>query len=158
MFHIAEVRTDSAELAVLVAELDAFMAPLYPAESNHCIDLAAIGDDHLRCLMVRDEQGHPAGCGAVYLQGEAAGEVKRVYIRPAYRGKKLGEKIIAYLEALARDAGCSVLRLETGIHQQPAITLYQRCGYQFCPPFPPYTEDPLSVFMVKQIGDAPVAS
>ncbi|PLR33331.1 GNAT family N-acetyltransferase [Chimaeribacter californicus] len=153
MFQIAEVDTASAELATLVAELDAFQGALYPAESNHCIDLAAIGDEHLRCVLMRDAKGNPAGCGAVYLQGDGAAEIKRMYIRPAYRGQQLGEKIIACLETLAADAGCTLLRLETGIHQQPAIALYQRCGYAFCPPFPPYKEDPLSRFMVKRLRD-----
>jgi len=152
MFHISQTRKDSAELGVLVSELDAFQNTLYPAESNHLLDLTAINDESVRCVIVHDENGYPAGCGAIYLQGHASAEIKRMYIRPAYRGKKLGEEIIAYLERLAVVSDCRLLQLETGIHQQAAINLYQKCGYQLCEPFPPYKEDPLSVFMQKRLS------
>ena len=82
------------------------------------------------------------------------GEVKRVYIRPAYRGEKLGELIVACLETIAADSGCRLLRLETGIRQQPAIALYHRCGYEQCGAFAPYSEDSLSVFMWKQLNSS----
>jgi putative acetyltransferase len=36
------------------------------------------------------------------------------------------------------------LRLETGIHQQAAIRLYERLDFQRIPPFGPYTDDRLS--------------
>ncbi|EOY1433949.1 GNAT family N-acetyltransferase, partial [Yersinia enterocolitica] len=36
-------------------------------------------------------------------------------------------------------------------HQQPAIALYRRCGYEICDSFPPYKADPLSVFMRKEL-------
>ncbi len=151
MFHFSEVDKSSSELAILVSELDAFQSKLYPVESNHCLDLISISDGFLRCLVVRDHNGILAGCGAVLLQGESAGEIKRVYIRPEYRGKKLGEHIVAYLEEFALQLKCNVLRLETGIHQKPAIALYLKCGYKHCEPFPPYIKDPLCVFMCKII-------
>lgn len=92
-----------------------------------------------------------AGCGAVLLQGGGFGEIKRLYIRPAYRGRRLGEQLIARLERLAAADLCHQLRLETGIHQQPAIALYRRCEYARCDAFPPYRDDPLSVFMSKSL-------
>ncbi|MBP2171353.1 putative acetyltransferase [Erwinia toletana] len=153
MFHISETEKHSAELAILVAELDAFQAKLYPAESNHCLELSTIKDESIRCLIVRDQHGNPAGCGAIFLQGDGSGEIKRVYIRSEYRGQKIGEKIVGYLENLAVKSDCHLLRLETGIYQKPAIALYQNCGYEFCDPFPPYSEDPLSVFMYKNLNN-----
>jgi RimJ/RimL family protein N-acetyltransferase len=56
--------------------------------------------------------------------------MKRVYIDPQHRGQQLGEKLLAALEAKARQRDCHTLRLETGIHQHAAITLYTRNGYQ----------------------------
>jgi putative acetyltransferase len=154
MFHIIDVEKNSAILSELVSELDAFQTALYPAESDHCIDLTSIPDESLRCIVVRDEEGATVGCGAVLLSGDGVGEVKRVYIRPAYRGKKLGELIVARLETIAADSGCRLLRLETGIRQQPAIVLYHRCGYEQCGAFAPYIEDSLSVFMWKQLNSS----
>lgn len=151
MFDVIEIEKDSEELAILVGELDAFQSTLYPAESNHCLDFSTVKEEDIRCIIVRDRKGDAIGCGAIFLQGDNAAEIKRVYIRPQYRGNKIGEKIVTSLEQLAAESACHVLRLETGIHQQPAITLYQRCGYQWCDPFPPYSEDPLSVFMYKAL-------
>ncbi|MEN4793322.1 GNAT family N-acetyltransferase [Pantoea agglomerans] len=151
MFYISEVNKGDSDLSCLVKELDAFQSELYPAESNHCLDFSSVSDENLRCLIVRDKEGIPAGCGAVLFQEDGLGEMKRVYIRPEFRGRKLGERIVNALENLARESLCHQLRLETGIHQQPAIALYRRCGYEICEPFPPYVADPLSVFMRRNI-------
>ncbi len=152
MFSISEVDIGDSDLAWLVSELDAFLSELYPAESNHCLDLSTVSDEQLRCIIVRDEVGIPAGCGALLFQEDGSAEIKRVYIRPEYRGRKLGEKIVRAIEMIASEQNSFLLRLETGIHQQPAIALYRRCGYEICDAFPPYVADPLSVFMFKELS------
>ncbi|MEN4797520.1 GNAT family N-acetyltransferase, partial [Pantoea agglomerans] len=63
MFSISEVDKSDSDLLWLVSELDAFQNALYPAESNHCLDLSTVTDEQLRCIIVRDEGGLPAGCG-----------------------------------------------------------------------------------------------
>lgn len=142
----------SASVVELIAELDAYQNALYPAESNHCTDLSTLENDHLILLVVRDRQQSAVGCGALLLQPDRTGELKRIYIRHAHRGQGLAAKMVAALEQQARSAGVQALRLETGIKQQQAIGLYQKLGYQRCPPFPPYQEDPLSLFMIKQLA------
>jgi putative acetyltransferase len=151
MFHISEVDKSDLELGGLIDELDAFQSELYPAESNHCLNLSTVSDEQLRCVIARDENGTPAGCGALLFQEVDSAEIKRVYIRPEFRGQKLGEQIVSVIESIATVNSCHILRLETGIHQQPAIALYRRCGYEICDAFPPYAADPLSVFMCKEI-------
>lgn len=151
MFSISEVDKGDSDLARLVSELDAFQSELYPAESNHCLDLSTVRDEQLRCVIVRDESGTPVGCGALLFQGDGSAEIKRVYIRPKYRGRKLGEQILSAIETIASEKKSLLLRLETGIHQLPAIALYRSCGFEICDAFPPYTADPLSVFMYKAL-------
>ncbi|MEQ5055939.1 GNAT family N-acetyltransferase [Klebsiella michiganensis] len=151
MFNISEVDKGDSDLAWLVSELDAFQSELYPAESNHCLDLSTVSDEQLQCVIVRDEGGAPAGCGAVLFQEAGSAEIKRVYIRPEYRGRRLGELIVSAIEGIASEKNSLLLRLETGIHQKSAIALYRRCGYEICDAFPPYAADPLSVFMYKKL-------
>jgi putative acetyltransferase len=151
MFHISEVDKGDLEFGCLISELDAFQSGLYPAESNHCLNLSTVSDEQLRCVIARDENGTPAGCGALLFQEVGSAEIKRVYIRPEFRGQKLGEQIVSAIESIASVNSCHIFRLETGIHQQPAIALYCRCGYEICDVFPPYAADPLSVFMCKEI-------
>ncbi|WP_034948932.1 GNAT family N-acetyltransferase [Erwinia oleae] len=151
MFSISEVDKGDSELARLVSELDAFQSELYPAESNHCLDLSTVNEEQLRCVIVHDEGGTPAGCGALLFQADGSAEIKRVYIRPQYRGRKLGEQILSAIETIASEKNSFLLRLETGIHQLPAIALYRNCGFKICDAFPPYAADPLSVFMYKEL-------
>ncbi|MGO2155237.1 MAG: GNAT family N-acetyltransferase [Serratia proteamaculans] len=151
MFHISEVDKGDPELGCLIDELDVFQSELYPAESNHCLNLSTVSNEQLRCVIARDEKGTPAGCGALVFQGEGSAEIKRVYIRPEFRGLKLGEQIVSAIESIASVNSYRLLRLETGVYQQSAIALYRRCGYEICEAFPPYAADPLSVFMRKEI-------
>ena len=60
--------------------------------------------------------------------------------------------LLSFLEDEAAKRGCPLLMLETGPSQPEALALYARCGYVRRGPFGDYWNDPLSVFMSKQIG------
>jgi len=152
MFNISEVDKGNTDLARLVSELDAFLSELYPAESNHLVDLSAVSGKQLRCVIIRDEGDTLAGCGALLFHEDGSAEIKRVYIRPEYRGRKLGKRLISAIEEIASENNSRLLQLETGIYQQPAIALYRRCGYDMCDAFPPYKAEPLSVIMRKELS------
>lgn len=75
------------------------------------------------------------------------------YVRPEFRGRKYGELLVDHLAGHGA-SGVTLLRLETGIHQQAAIRLYERLGFRRIPPFGPYTEDPLSRCYEKSLASA----
>ncbi|MBC7992332.1 MAG: GNAT family N-acetyltransferase [Rhizobacter sp.] len=139
------------EVLQLIEELDAFQKPLYPAESHHGIDIAALSAPHVLFAVARDAQGHAAACGAIVLEA-TCGEIKRMYTRPANRGQGLARDLLGFLEGEAKQRGCSLFALETGYLQPEAISLYERCGYERCGPFGGYAQDPNSVFMRKNAG------
>lgn len=149
MYSIAIEPIDQPDILALIDKLDRYQSALYPEESNHLVDLNTIPASDLIMQAIRDSRGQAIGCGAVLLNADGSGEIKRVFIDSAHRGQLLGEKLVASLEAAALERGCHTLQLETGIHQQAAIRLYERCGYQACAAFAPYAPDPLSVFMTK---------
>lgn len=95
--------------------------------------------------------GTAVGCAAVVL-GPQYGELKRMFVLPAHRGRGIGVALLALLERAARARGCARLMLETGILQRQALTLYERTGFLRCEPFGDYRPDPLSVFMYKDLG------
>jgi len=95
--------------------------------------------------------GMPAGCGGVKLFNTAYGEIKRMYVRPQYRGLGLGRLMLQHLAEYAQRQGVTVLRLETGIFQTEAIGLYERYGFQRIAPFGAYQDDPLSLFYEKHL-------
>lgn len=140
------------EVLQLIEELDAFQKPLYPAESHHGIDVAALSAPNVLFAVARDEDGQAAACGAIVLQA-GYGEIKRMYTSPAHRGQGLARRLLGFLEAQAQDKGCSQFALETGYLQPEAIALYERCGYELCGPFGDYAEDPNSVFMRKNAAE-----
>jgi len=86
--------------------------------------------------------GQPVGCGALRPMEEAgfedAAEIKRMYVAPEVRGRRLAAVILAELERLARAFGYARAVLETGDRNPEAIRLYERCGYQHIPPYGPY--------------------
>ena len=99
-------------------------------------------------------EGSALGCGALVLQ-PTFGELKRMFVRPQYRGHGVAKAVLVFLEAQALAKGCTLLRLETGISPPEALGLYARCGYARRGPFEGYAYDLLSVFMERQIGVSP---
>ena len=89
-------------------------------------------------FVVAREDGQALGCGALRSLGEPVVEIKRMYVRPAARGRGVGAAILADLEARAVALGFRVVRLETGPLQPEAIGLYERVGYRQIPCFGAY--------------------
>lgn len=139
---------DQSAVLRLIDALDAYQKPLYPAESHHGIDLAALLAPNVLFAVARDAGGDAVACGALVL-GHAYGELKRMYTSPNQRRKGIGRALLEFLESEARARGCTRFALETGYLQPEAISLYLRCGYVRCGPFGAYVEDPNSVFMQK---------
>jgi putative acetyltransferase len=137
---------DQPEVRDMLARLDAYCAALYPAESNHLMDIASLMQGDVLFLVARDVDGAAVGCAAL-VNKQAYGEVKRMFVDERRRGLGTGRKLLEHLVMFARMSGLSVLRLETGIHQPEAIGLYERMGFERRKPFGDYREDPLSLFM-----------
>jgi putative acetyltransferase len=145
---IAIERADQPDVMRLIEELDAYQKPLYPPESHHGVDIAALCRSNVVFAVARSSDGQAVGCGAVVL-GEEYGELKRMYVVPGHRGLGIAKALLAFLESQASAAGVKTLKLETGYKQSEAIDLYSQSGYIRCAPFGDYTEDPNSVFMSK---------
>jgi protein-tyrosine phosphatase len=95
-------------------------------------------------LVALAPDGEPLGCGALRLLGGGAAEIKRMYVRPAARGRGVGRVLLAALHAAAREHGCGVTRVETGDSQPDATALYERAGYRRIPCFGACADSPRS--------------
>ena len=147
---ITHERPDTETAMELIAELEAHLSPLYPSESRHGYSVEKLLREGVAFFVIRHD-GLPAGCGGIQLFGLEYGEVKRMYVRPDFRGLGLGKLMIEHLAAYARSQGVGRLRLETGIHQHEAIGLYERMGFERIAPFGAYRDDPLSRFYEKSL-------
>ena len=151
---ITPERPDTADATMLIMELEAVLDPLYPRESRHGFSIEKLLEEAVPFFLLRSD-GIPAGCGGIKLfgsaDGTAYGELKRMYVRPQFRGRGFAKLLIDYLGAYARKQGIALLRLETGIYQREAIGLYERMGFYQIPPFGNYKVDPLSLCYEKQL-------
>lgn len=147
---IVAERPDTPEARTLIAELEAQLEPLYPRESRHGYAVEKLIAEAVAFFLIRQD-GAAAGCGGIQLFGAEYGEIKRMYVRLPFRGLGLAKLMLNHLADYARDQGIGLLRLETGIHQRAAISLYERVGFRRIPAFGEYQEDPLSRFYEKPI-------
>src|SRR5579862_6698299 len=139
-FAVSLVTTHTPEAAVLVQELEDELSSLYLAEQRHGFAVAALFQPHIR-FFVASQDGAAVGCGGVALFADFA-EVKRMYVRKAWRGQGAAEALMARLVEETRKANLQTLRLETGMHSRAAIGFYKRMGFAPCAIFEPYASLP----------------
>lgn len=100
-------------------------------------------------LAYRDEM--VAGCIALtQMKEENVCEMKRLYVKPAFRKNKIGKVLVEELIISAKEKGYTVLRLDTLSKLQPAIALYENFGFKN---IPAYYNNPIEsvVYMEKAL-------
>jgi GNAT superfamily N-acetyltransferase len=76
--------------------------------------------------------GKLAGMGGLRYVRDGVCEIKRVYIRPEFRGMKMGDAMLSHLLADARDFGYARVCLDTGPFMKSAHRLYEAGGFTDC--------------------------
>ena len=141
---------NTLDAQLLIAELEAILSPHYPDESRHGYNVDKLINEGVAFFVIRVDST-PAGCGGVQVVGTEYGELKRMYVRPQFRGMGLAKMMLDQLTTYTKGQKVGVLRLETGIYQHEAIGLYEKWGFYKIPPFGPYKLDPNSLFYEKLI-------
>jgi len=100
-----------------------------------------------RLLLARCE-GKPAGCVALWQIGDGVCEMKRLFVRPAFRGRGIGRALAQAIVEQARQIGYKRIRLDTVL--EPAKSLYRSLGFR---EIPPYQHVPIDgvVFMALEL-------
>jgi putative acetyltransferase len=137
---IERVVEASPEVCDLIGELNDVLGAAYESHQRHGLSIERLFEPNVRFFLVRLD-GLAVGCGGVATFDDYA-EVKRMYTRPTARGRGVAKTLLRKIEDEARRANKSVLRLETGIHQQEAIGLYERMGFRPRGPFGQYAAMP----------------
>ena len=146
--------TDPA-LALLFERHTADMHADTPPESIHMMPASALRAPEI-AFFVMHLDGVPVGMGAIKQITPDHAEIKSMHVLHEMRGKGLSRRMLEALVAHARASGLSRLSLETGI--QPTFIaargLYAQAGFNECPPFGDYHDDPNSVFMTIALTPA----
>lgn len=148
-FH--RVFADDPVAQQLIKELDEGFLKFYPREHMFGLHPNEERDPALHFFLIHDNE-MVAGCGAIRLLDPETAELKRMYVRPAFRRRGISRQLIRHLEQTARALGVRSMRLETGPEQVEALALYESCGYSYIPPYGEYTGSPVSVCMEKLLA------
>ena len=150
MITITQQLPDSPAAIELITELEEHLATRYATEHRHGYSAARLAEENIPFFIIRDG-AEPAGCSGLLLVGNEYAEVKRMYIRPAFRRRGLARRLLDHLADFARQHGITRMRLETGIHQREAIALYEQYGFGRIPAFGHYPDNDISLCYEKRI-------
>lgn len=136
------------------ADIDRLISSLYPVATAQSLLVSELGQAGVYAVGLKNEEGIVA-CGAIVKQfdGTLYGEIRRLYVKPSYRGKGLSRRIMQILLYHAGEEEIPLIKLETGPKQTQSINLYENLGFKQCGPFGSYKENPQSLFMELALSE-----
>jgi putative acetyltransferase len=146
-WRVIEDDISGPEIRALLEVHFAGMVATSPVDSCHFLDFDGLRSDGVTFWSIWDG-ADLAGCGALKELDPTHGELKSMRTAEAHLGRKVGATILAHILNVARSRGYERVSLETGSGEPfaAATKLYTRFGFQPCPPFADYTDDPFSRF------------
>lgn len=136
----------------LIAEMKAFIANLYPEDSDEAAPPWTVDDlARLQSFVMARVDGAPVGCGAL-APTDGALEIVRMYVRPGYRGRRIADRVLARLEQDAVARGVRMLLLRCGPRQPAALKVYERNGYARRGVFAHHRDHPTNLFYEKTLA------
>lgn len=135
--------------------LEEHLADMYansPAESVHALDVAALKNAAISFYSCWQGQ-QLMGCVAIKMLPADSAEIKSMRTATAARQSGVATLLLEHLLDIARQRGVKTLYLETGTMDffKPARSMYQKFGFELCPPFADYQADPNSCFMYRTL-------
>jgi putative acetyltransferase len=150
--RIIEDDLTGVEIRALLETHFAAMLASSPAESCHFLDFDGLNAPDVTFWSIWDGIAL-AGCGALKALSPGQGEIKSMRTHADHLRKGAGAAMLRHIISQARQRGYVRLSLETGSSDAfaPARALYEAYGFESCPPFGDYVEDPFSRFMTLAI-------
>lgn len=147
---IARVSPTRPVARELIAELDCYLAQLYPPESTHNLHPEELEADGSYFFVAR-RGDRAVGCAALVSEKLGCAEIKSIWVRESDRGLGIATQLLNTLIQFAQELNIHTLQLETGRKQFASIKLYEKFGFYAIAAFNGYSADPFSCFYEKRI-------
>lgn len=149
---IQAANLDDPDFAALIDAHARLMLSLSPPGSCHFLPMDGLRNPRVTVWEIRDDE-KLVGSGALQELSMDHGEIKSMHTLRTHRGQGHGRRMLEHILGEARQRQYRRLSLETGSMAgfAPATRLYQQYGFEACPPFGDYKEDPNSLFMTLQL-------
>lgn len=149
-----DIRIDPLTSPAVIALLEEHlrnMALHSPPESIHALDLEALRKPEITFWTLWQHE-ELMGCGALKELDRTHGEIKSMRTASGHLRKGVAARLMQHILEEAKSRSYHRLSLETGSMEAfaPARKMYAGFGFESCPPFGDYSEDPNSVFMTKK--------
>lgn len=145
----------SEDIAAFLADHVNDMVSVSPPESRHVLDLDGLRKPEITFWSMR-ESGQIIACGALKALTPDHGEIKSMRTSTQHRGRGYASLMLRHILGEAQARGYRRVSIETGSMTffKPAHALYAKHGFEVCPPFGGYREDPNSIFMTLRLPGA----
>ena len=149
MINLIRTNSENNDFTELVKLLDTELAERDKEDHSFYAQFNKV--DKIRHVVLAYENEKPIGCGAIKEFTASAMEIKRMYVCPGNRGKRVATQILSELENWAGEMSFSKCVLETGKRQPEAIGLYKLNGYKLIPNWGQYAGVENSLCFEKEL-------
>ncbi|MBK8623268.1 MAG: GNAT family N-acetyltransferase [Saprospiraceae bacterium] len=143
MFISQRTNSDNADFQNLVSALDHYLAGVNGDANDFFVQFNKI--DTIRHVVVLYYEDQAVACGAFKEYEPKVAEIKRMYVKPEFRGKGLGKQILNELTKWAKECDYDKCILETAKSMKDAVSLYKHSGFQMIPNYGQYIGNNTSV-------------
>ncbi|HWV28595.1 MAG TPA: GNAT family N-acetyltransferase, partial [Dyadobacter sp.] len=133
MFHIIRTTSDHPDFQNLTNELDDELCRIYNTNKEDYEEYNRITG--LPTVILAYENDAVVACGCFKQFDAHRIELKRMFVKPGFRGKGIASLMVDELERWGKELSYGTMILETGKGQPDAIALYRKLGYTDIPPF-----------------------
>ena len=149
MLKIQRTNSENPDFKRLTQELDVTLCDLYGTKQEDFEEYNRIVD--LETVVVAYLDENPVGCGCFKKFNEDSVEIKRMFVKPEFRGRGIASRILYELEKWGYELKYTYATLETGNKQIAAIEMYQSLGYMIIDNYDQYKDNGISVCMMKSL-------
>jgi putative acetyltransferase len=148
MITLIRTTSDNPDFQKLTALFDEYLIDIDGDEKDF---FAQYNQIYLNNVVICYDNDSAIGCGAFKTYEPQVAEIKRMFVHPEHRGKKVASQVLNELESWANELNFSTCILETSFKLENAIALYKKSGYTITENYGQYKNVESSVCMKKII-------